>query len=111
MKHKNKAEQDQEEVLEFNPDIQEQTDEEEYPESVSVEHYNALYDQYVRVQADFENFKRRNAMTASTMYMNGINDMIEEILPVLDYLDPQGLQITPLPPNKTPPRCPLSPPW
>ena len=87
MTHKNKAEQDQEEVLEFNPDIQEQTDEEEYPESVSVEHYNALYDQYVRVQADFENFKRRNAMTASTMYMNGINDMIEEILPVLDYLD------------------------
>ena len=94
MKHKNKAEheqeleqQNQEEVLQFNPEMPQEEENVEYPESVSVEQYNALYDQFVRVQADFENFKRRNAMTASTMYMNGINDMIEEILPVLDYLD------------------------
>lgn len=84
---KDKEEREQEEVLDFNPEAPNEDGEQYVEESDGDERYNALYAQYIRVQADFENFKRRNMMTASTMYMSGINDMIEDILPVLDYLD------------------------
>lgn len=75
--------QDEEKVLEFKP--QEAPEQEEKPQEE--EKYNALYDKYIRLQADFDNFKKRNSATASTMYANGVSDVIEEILPVLDYLD------------------------
>lgn len=75
----------EEEVLEFKP-AEPQGDAE-----VSIEggddKYTALQAQYIRLQADFENFKKRNMSTASTMYASGISDVIIEILPVMDYLD------------------------
>ena len=71
----------EEELYEFNPNV--------LPEGQSSgdEKYDALLAQYIRLQADFENFRKRNASTASVMYASGINDMLVEILPVLDYLD------------------------
>ena len=76
----------EEEVLEFNPNL---TPEEEQQEQVSSgdARYDELYAQYVRLQADFDNFRKRNSSTASVMYASGINDMLVEILPVIDYLD------------------------
>lgn len=76
--------QDEEKVLEFKPQEKPEEKEEKPQED---EKYNALYDRYIRLQADFDNFKKRNSATASTMYANGVNDVIIEILPVLDYLD------------------------
>ena len=69
-----------EELFEFNPNLPEEL-------RTGDEKYDELQAQFLRLQADFENFKRRNATTASVMYNNGINDIMVEILPVLDYLD------------------------
>ena len=83
MKH-----EEEEEVLEFKPnpeDIEEE--QEEVALTPEEEKYEALNSQYIRLQADFENFKKRNASTASFMYANGVNDFAVEILPVIDYLD------------------------
>ena len=49
--------------------------------------YDILNSKYIRLQADFENFKRRNADTAARRYQEGRYEVIEEILPVLDNLD------------------------
>lgn len=75
--------QEEEKILEFKPQ-QEEVEEQKPQED---EKYNALYDRYLRLQADFDNFKKRNAATSATMYAQGVGDIIKEILPVLDYLD------------------------
>lgn len=41
----------------------------------------------LRVQADFENFKKRNKSIAQDMYNEGVADAIVAILPVLDSFD------------------------
>ena len=51
------------------------------------EKYDTLYNQFIRLQADFENYKKRNAQLSSTMYNDGINDAISAILPTIDSLD------------------------
>ena len=51
------------------------------------EKYDTLYNQFIRLQADFENYKKRNAQLASTMYADGVNDAITAILPTIDSLD------------------------
>ena len=68
----------EEETYEFNPNV--------LPEGQSTgdAKYDELLSQYIRLQADFENFKRRNSSTASVMYTSGINDVLVEILPVLE---------------------------
>ena len=43
--------------------------------------------QYARLQADFENFKKRNRETASRMYEEGVADMIKDDMPTIDNLD------------------------
>ena len=51
------------------------------------EKYDTLYNQFIRLQADFENYKKRNAQLSSQMYNDGINDAIAAILPTIDSLD------------------------
>ena len=57
------------------------------PETGSKAEYDDLSDRYLRLLADFENFKRRNAESGKVMYRSGKLDMIDSILPTLDYLD------------------------
>ncbi|MDE6189116.1 MAG: nucleotide exchange factor GrpE [Clostridia bacterium] len=73
----------EEEVLEFQPQINEG----DKASGEEDEKFATLNAQYIRLQADFENFKKRNAATASLMYTSGVSDVIVEILPVIDYLD------------------------
>lgn len=40
-----------------------------------------------RVQADFDNYRRRNANAVQESYKNGMFDAIEKLLPVLDNLE------------------------
>jgi molecular chaperone GrpE len=40
-----------------------------------------------RIQADFENYKRRNKAIATDMYNEGIHDTIKALMPVLDTFD------------------------
>ena len=56
-------------------------------EVVDKAEYDNLSDRYLRLLADFENYKRRNAETGKSMYRTGKLDMIDSILPTLDYLD------------------------
>ncbi len=51
------------------------------------EKYDTLYNQFIRLQADFDNYKKRNAQLSTTMYNDGINDAISAILPTIDSLD------------------------
>lgn len=74
----------EEEALEFKP-VPPETAGDEF--NVQEDKYEALYSQYIRLQADFENFKKRNMAAVSAMYASGVSDMIIEILPVIDYLD------------------------
>lgn len=46
-----------------------------------------LFSKYVRLQADFDNYKKRNKETAKVMYEEGVADVIEDVLPTLDYLE------------------------
>ena len=43
--------------------------------------------QYARLQADFDNFKKRNRETATRMYEEGVADVIKDVLPTIDNLD------------------------
>ena len=56
-------------------------------EMVDKAEYDNLSDRYLRLLADFENYKRRNAESGKAMYRSGKLDMIDSILPTLDYLD------------------------
>ncbi|MDE6758273.1 MAG: nucleotide exchange factor GrpE [Clostridia bacterium] len=85
--NKNKQKHNEEEILEFKPEPEETVEEQEVELEKVDEKYEALNSQYIRLQADFENFKKRNASTASYMYANGVNDFAVEILPMIDYLD------------------------
>lgn len=46
-----------------------------------------MFAKYVRLQADFENYKKRNRETATVMYEEGVADVISDVLPTLDYLE------------------------
>ena len=85
--NKNKQKHNEEEVLEFKPAPEEEIGEQQVELSEADEKFEALNAQYIRLQADFENFKKRNAATASYMYANGVNDFAVEVLTVIDYLD------------------------
>lgn len=60
---------------------------EKVKEVVDKADYDNLSDRYLRLLADFENYKRRNAENGKSMYRSGKLDMIDSILPTLDYLD------------------------
>lgn len=49
--------------------------------------YNELNDKYLRLAADFDNFRKRNNMTAETKYNDGIDAVIIEVMPTVDSLD------------------------
>ena len=57
------------------------------------EKYDNLYNQFIRLQADFDNFKKRNASIASSMYTDGFSRHYDSfcirmaILPTMDSLD------------------------
>ena len=51
------------------------------------EKYNELNDKYLRLAADFDNFRKRNNMTAETKYNDGISAVITEVMSTVDSLD------------------------
>lgn len=51
------------------------------------EKFLSLNNQYIRLQADFENYKKRNAVTAQRMYTEGVEEVIVAVLPTMDFLD------------------------
>ena len=58
------------------------------PELVKAQQEAADYkDKWVRSVAEFENFRKRNAETRHTSYMEGRADVIVKVLPVGDNLE------------------------
>ena len=74
------------ENTEPNPD-----DEQEDPAQKALDEANARADEYLalaqRVQADFENFRRRNESIRTDAYADGRKDTAALLLPVLDNLE------------------------
>ena len=49
--------------------------------------YAAMYDKYVRLVAEFENFKKRTAKEKTEIYTAAKMDVVEKLLPVIDNLE------------------------
>ena len=51
------------------------------------EKYNAEHDAYLRLAADYDNFRKRTAKEKEQSYGNGKADAVEKLLPVYDNLE------------------------
>ena len=51
------------------------------------EKYNAEHDNYLRLAADYDNFRKRTIKEKEASYGNGKADAIEKLLPVYDNLE------------------------
>ena len=79
-KEKEKQETPIEEVVEEAPA-------EETPEvNPFEEKYNAENDAYLRLAAEYDNFRKRTAKEKESSYTNGKSDAVEKLLPVYDNL-------------------------
>jgi len=76
-----------------NPTPEEQVTEEVVAEETTPEvneweeKYNAQYDSYLRLAADYDNYRKRTAKEKDAAYGNGKADAIEKLLPVYDNLE------------------------
>ncbi len=64
---------------------------EETPEQEAVnpweEKYNAEHDSYLRLAADYDNYRKRTIKEKEQSYANGKADAVEKLLPVYDNLE------------------------
>ncbi len=51
------------------------------------EKYNAQYDAYLRLAADYDNFRKRTVKEKEASYGNGKSDAIAKMLPIYDNLE------------------------
>ena len=65
----------------------EQTPEVSVPEINWEEKYNEEHDSYLRLAADYDNFRKRNAKEKETLYAAGKAEAVEKLLPVYDNLE------------------------
>lgn len=64
------------------------------------EKYKALYDQHLRLAADFENFRKRHHSELDAMRKYSAESTLEELLPVLDNLDRAATSLSEESPGK-----------
>ena len=84
-KKEKKTEVAPEETVET-PEVQEETV--ETPEvNPWEEKYNAEHDSYLRLAADYDNFRKRTIKEKDAAYGNGKADAVEKLLPVYDNLE------------------------
>jgi len=55
--------------------------------------YDILYDKYLRINAEYDNFRKRTAKEKESIYANAVIDILENILPVADNME-RALQFT-----------------
>ena len=86
------AKKKEEKIEETTPEVE--AVEETTPETVEAppvneweEKYNAEHDSYLRLAADYDNFRKRTIKEKEQSYGNGKADAIEKILPVYDNLE------------------------
>ena len=82
-----------EEVLEdtIEKTVEETPVETNEPEAPAVneweEKYNAEHDSYLRLAADYDNFRKRTIKEKEASYGHGKSDAVEKLLPVYDNLE------------------------
>jgi len=59
----------------------------EEPVNPFEEKYNAEHDAYLRLAADYDNFRKRNAKEREQLYAAGKADAVAQLLPVYDNLE------------------------
>ena len=73
------------------PEVEEELQQETAAEEVEVnpweEKYNAEHDSYLRLAADYDNFRKRTAKEKEQLYTSGKADAVEKLLPVYDNLE------------------------
>ena len=77
----------EQETLETPEEIIEETPAEETPEINWAEKYNAEHDSYLRLAADYDNFRKRTVKEKEASYGNGKADAVAKLLPVYDNLE------------------------
>ena len=91
MAKKDKKNPQAEEVKETPVEEAVETAEEQAPETLEVnpweEKYNAEHDSYLRLAADYDNFRKRTIKEKEQSYGNGKADAVEKLLPVYDNLE------------------------
>ena len=65
----------------------EETPEVTAPEVNWEEKFNEEHDSYLRLAADYDNFRKRNAKEKEMLYAAGKADAVEKLLPVYDNLE------------------------
>ena len=69
-------------------ELQQETPAEETPaEPTWEDKYNAEHDSYLRLAADYDNFRKRTVKEKEASYGNGKADAVEKLLPVYDNLE------------------------
>lgn len=91
---KKKEKQPLEEVLEETVEETVEETEETPAEPSWEEKYNAEHDAYLRLAADYDNFRKRTLKEKELFYGNGKADAVEKLLPVYDNLERALLQET-----------------
>jgi len=85
---KEKKNPETEEVKETPMEEAVETAEEQVPEiDPWEEKYNAEHDSYLRLAADYDNFRKRTIKEKEQSYGNGKADAVEKLLPVYDNLE------------------------
>ena len=91
MAKKEKKTPETEEMKETPVEETTETAQEQTPETVEVdpweEKYNAEHDSYLRLAADYDNFRKRTVKEKEASYGHGKADAVEKLLPVYDNLE------------------------
>ncbi len=77
----------EQEVAETEEITEEAATEETSPVNEWEEKYNAEHDSYLRLAADYDNFRKRTIKEKEQSYGNGKADAVEKLLPVYDNLE------------------------
>ena len=92
-KHKNK-EQENEELQENTANLEENGQEEETASAETAQEESTpgaelaeMKDKYIRLMAEFENFRRRTAKERQELFKTASQDLMTELLPVLDDME------------------------
>jgi len=65
----------------------EKAEESSEKEMIEKEQYDALYDKYLRLMAEYDNYKKRTQKEKDERYGLGVGDTIEKLLPVADNIE------------------------
>ena len=60
---------------------------EEAPVENTEEKADDFKDKYIRLMADFDNFKKRTSKEVTSTYTNAVTDTVEKLLPVMDNFE------------------------